>query len=1158
MKSNTLQTLVLMAGLNVTSIPDHAQAASLYATNGVNAKVNIKLWSIDSGFAQQADVLPYHAQTISASYGDYNWTVSINNEPLKASIWGYPQGGELHATNKLAGTKQPITISVTNVFQYNGYILLNNIPATGSLAINSLAASEADKTRFSPDAVAKGGTEKQCPKGMAGYSFNALHASLRVQDTPLAYAPPVGSPIAFSFVYNQRDNTRDTNVISSNFGQHWTLSSLSYVEDAPASPTNTVRCYLQGGGSEDYTGFTASVTNSTRNAASQCILSRTATNAYARLSPDGSRDVYSWAVTLANGTRRIFLTQQVDTSSNTLSYAYDTPTNGTARLTQVTDALGQSSTLTYGYPGDALKPTSISDPFNRSVQVGYIVTNGAVRLASLIDPVGIVSSFTYSNDFINSLTTPYGTTTFATSEDANSRAIEATDPLGATEHLEFRSYDSTVSNIAVPSGLIADASSPCANTYYWDARAWSIGPNDVSKAQIIHWALNADTVSGVPLWTKDPLEQAIVFNFAGQTDTTGVGLTNESPTLVGRMLDGGVAQTNAFRYDAFGNLTNTVDPVGRTNRFVYSTNGVDLLEIDQRNGAGWDVLATLSYNAQHLPTTTVIAGVTNRYGYASNGLLLKATNGLGQVTTFNYNPSGYLTNITGHLPTDTLGITCDAAGRMFTLTDSDGYTVTNTYDDLDRLTNIAFPDGTSRQYVYNRLDVGKARGRDNRWTYFTHEAPGRLTDVQDPLGRLTHFARCSCGDLEGIMDPKGNYTSWLKDDAGRTQTKLFSDRSATQFTYATNLSQLKNVTFAQGNTSALIYNADGSLQSVSNSVGNLSDPIEYDYSSAYPRLWTLIQGSQGLVFGYVPAGQPGASSLASITGDSYFPIFYTNDVLGRIQSSRAGSAYFKVQYDDLGRVYWSSNNQGATTATYDGASARVTTIQRPNGITTVYGYTAVTNGSQLQFIWHTNQAGLTLARYDYGRDVLGHITRMTNAVNGTTTNWAYQYDPAGQLLSATASTSSGTVVQRYHYGYDAGGNRISQQAGTSATAEQVNGLNQLTNRAGTGGVVWVAGYLSETGTVIVAGAPARMTTTTNFEGEVYALAATNVVTVVAIDLNGNAATNSRTFTIASNGSFGSLTYDLNGNLLKKTPAWTSSGTSLTTAFTSATAPATPA
>jgi uncharacterized protein RhaS with RHS repeats len=60
-----------------------------------------------------------------------------------------------------------------------------------------------------------------------------------------------------------------------------------------------------------------------------------------------------------------------------------------------------------------------------------------------------------------------------------------------------------------------------------------------------------------------------------------------------------------------------------------------------------------------------------------------------------------------------------------------------------------------------------------------------------------------------------------------------------------------------------------------------------------------------------------------------------------------------------------------------------------------------------------------------------------------------------------------------------------------------------------------------------------MTTTTNFESDVYALAATNVVTVVATDLSGNAATNSRMFTIASNGAFGSLTYDLNGNLLKK-------------------------
>ena len=121
------------------------------------------------------------------------------------------------------------------------------------------------------------------------------------------------------------------------------------------------------------------------------------------------------------------------------------------------------------------------------------------------------------------------------------------------------------------------------------------------------------------------------------------------------------------------------------------------------------------------------------------------------------------------------------------------------------------------------------------------------------------------------------------------------------------------------------------------------------------------------------------------------------------------------------------------------------------------------------------------------------------------------------MLSATASTTNGTAARRYRYAYDLAGNRISQQVDTAATIEQVNGLNQLTNRAGTGGIVRVAGYLNETGMVTIAGAPARMTTATNFEGEVYALATTNVVTVVATDLSGNAATNNRTFTTGAGG-----------------------------------------
>src|SRR5204862_3941340 len=119
------------------------------------------------------------------------------------------------------------------------------------------------------------------------------------------------------------------------------------------------------------------------------------------------------------------------------------------RLTSVTDALGRTATVTHlsndpGVLPDFYLISQITDPFGRSATFDY--QNG--QLVKIHDTIGITSQFTYttSTDFINSMTTPYGTTTFSqppSSLDAstppagNARVIQAVDPIGAVERLEY-------------------------------------------------------------------------------------------------------------------------------------------------------------------------------------------------------------------------------------------------------------------------------------------------------------------------------------------------------------------------------------------------------------------------------------------------------------------------------------------------------------------------------------------------------------------------------------------------------------------------------------------------------------------------------------------------------------------------------------------------
>src|SRR5262249_32923792 len=128
------------------------------------------------------------------------------------------------------------------------------------------------------------------------------------------------------------------------------------------------------------------------------------------------------------------LTQIVDAQGNALSMTYDSQ----LRLVAVTDAIGQVTTVSYEMTTDPLKVTKITDPFGRSALFEY---SSLSQLTRITDVIGMRSEMGYSqSDFIESLTTPYGTTLFSVTSGINGHTdygIAATDPLGATERLDW-------------------------------------------------------------------------------------------------------------------------------------------------------------------------------------------------------------------------------------------------------------------------------------------------------------------------------------------------------------------------------------------------------------------------------------------------------------------------------------------------------------------------------------------------------------------------------------------------------------------------------------------------------------------------------------------------------------------------------------------------
>jgi len=319
----------------------------------------------------------------------------------------------------------------------------------------------------------------------------------------------------------------------------------------------------------------------------------------------------------------------------------------------------------------------VTDPFGRFASFDY---DSLGRLTNITDVIGLASQFTYetNSDFVNALITPYGTNTFLRGEAGTTRWLETLFPDGSRDRVEFNQNTNGIafSNAPalVPTGMdVYNRWLHGRNTFYWSRTACATAYGDYSKAKIYHWLHENDLTicSGILESTKEALEERVWYDYEGQAGALFVGSTDQ-PRHVGRVLDDGSTQLYTSEYNGFGNLTNSVDPVGRTFSYIYSTNGIDLLEVRMTRAGKNELLSRTTYNAQHLPLTAVdAAGQTNVFTYNARGQLLTKTNPKNETTSYSYDTNGYLIAVDGPLPgtNDTTTATYDSFGRVRTRTD---------------------------------------------------------------------------------------------------------------------------------------------------------------------------------------------------------------------------------------------------------------------------------------------------------------------------------------------------------------------------------------------------------------------------------------------------------------------------------------------------------
>jgi RHS repeat-associated protein len=897
--------------------------------------------------------------------------------------------------------------------------------------------------------------------GMASSSVHLMLVNLNLTDTPVGYAPSVGPAVGFTVRYNHRDAFQPATFSYSNFGPKWTCDWISYITDNPQIPQADVNYYIRGGGTRTFKGFNANSQTYDFQQYDQTQLRRTGPASYEMLARNGSKMVFSRSDGSVGTSRKIFLTQVSDPFGNTVTLNYD----GNLRLTSITDAIGQVTTLTYGIADDLYKITQVTDPFGRLATFDYDISG---RLTNITDVIGLQSQFVYegSGDFINALITPYGTNSFLRGQSGTTRWLETVFADGSRDRVEFNQSTNLAIGFSDPPASVPQGMSTdnrflwFRNTYYWSRTACASSYGDYSKAKVYHWLHTEDvtTASGILESIKEPLEGRVWYAYAGQGSPIFVG-SNNRPTYVGRVLDDGATQLYQYGYNGFGNVTNRVDPVGRTYSYLYDTNGIDLLEVRMTRAGKNELLFKATYNAQHLPlTTTDAAGQTTTNTYNAQGQLLTTTNPKGETTSYTYSSDGYLIAVDGPLSgtQDRVTATYDALGRTLTKTDDSGYTLTFGYDALDRITSITYPDLTFDQITYDRLDPAVIEDRAGRQTFLQHDALRNLVQRTDPLGRVTRFQWCDCGDIKSLIDPMGRRTEWQTDVQGRLVAKVYGDGSRVSYFYESASGRLRQMVDEKAQFKQFTYNRDNTLRSVSYLNATVPTPsVTYTYDTDYLRRASMTDGIGTTLYSYVPiTGTPtfGAGQPASVDGPyANDTMTYTYDELGRIVGTAIHGFGEAVTHDAAGRVVSETNALGSFTYVHDGGSGRVLAQLFPNGLSLSNTYGGVLQDHRIQQLAY-EQGGTPVSTFAYAHDIpLGRIAAWSQQAGTAPADlYTFAYDDADRLLSA-AVTNSGILVDAYAYSYDAADNRLLEVAGGITNTASYNALNQISASTATSG-----------------------------------------------------------------------------------------------------------
>ncbi|MGF1484928.1 MAG: RHS repeat-associated core domain-containing protein [Opitutales bacterium] len=985
-----------------------------------------------------------------------------------------------------------------------------------------------------------------CREGKAGcglpvWSVNPVNFNLLVQDTPLWYDPVIGPEIHITLTYNSQDALNQL----APFGNKWTFNYCAYAMEAPGGAVTII----MGSGRRDVWTPDGGGGYTPPPGKAAYKLLKTGAYAYDLTLADGT--VYEFAVppAMPPGTTNMLLVAIKDTYGQAVRLKHDA--NGA--LVGIWDArypaMNPADPHTeISYDATTGLVAKITGPYGREATFSYeeaaVQGDGGATTYNLVgqtDMGGIAYSYGYDENpeivapgaYMSSITLPYGSEAATTQfliEPADADTPNGFDKYPPIGGLMWENYRITITDpLGHKSEYYYDGYSR--DGYIRDANQYdpTVGPmfSGAVATKLDYTFLSGSSGAGMVSRITHP-------------DGTYINYSDFNGNKQPRLIKDEEGNETSVTYNTSGQILTVTDARSNVTRFAYADSGaglgLDLVEISS-DSANLRI-AHIDYNAHRQPQSVFDAmGVETYFTYnATNGLLESVTydrNGSDELTlTYERNSLGQIEYVKNGAVTLS-SMTYDTVGRVDTIMDVLGVLRIYDYDDLNRLTTTTYPDGTYTENVWTPCCglLEKFIDRNGNSTQYFYDANRRVTAEIDAERRITAYSYEPNGNLESLTDGEMNTTTWEYDARNRVTKRVYPDGTFVEYGY----DDVGNVT--------AFTNARGQI-------------VQYDYDDVYNR--TKIYGAVPTVefldfdalnrpgrmldqFGTTLLTYDDLNRVNTVNGPWADDLVdYDYDNLGRLTSRLInGVGVSAINYDALSRIEDMTNALGQFEFAYQGNSALPSRIDYPSatpGMHTDYSYDLTLSGeARLTQIHNQNATGGLLSRFDYEYDAVGNIKAWERRWGSpeVLSTYRFGYDTAHQLTRAVLHDATGAVDTNFVYGYDAAGNRVTEQTNTGPVTATHNTLNQLTE-LDSGGQMLISGTVDEPAAVTVSSGAqsvdARMYAGNVFEAELDLAPGTHDVSVDATDVNNNTTSKVWRVTVAG-GVDRTLTYDLDGNLL---------------------------